>query len=175
MAPPGARSYPTAAFILTLIGAILIIINAIYWAALYSAASSIAGFAFFPGLEAVLLGLALVALLFGLIILFAAIQMYRRPSSARTWGIIALIISLISIIGGGGFVIGLILGLVGGILAIIWHPPAMMAQPAWGSAPAAPPMAPAAGAPGQKVCGSCGTANAAGAQFCAKCGATLPA
>lgn len=172
MAPPGAKSYPSAAFILTLIGAILIIIGGLYTAAIYAFASAVT-FAFFPGLGALLIGLAVASLLFGLIILVAAIQMYRSPGSAKTWGIIALVMSLLSIIGGGGFVLGLILGLIGGILAIVWHPPTM-AQPAWGAAPA-PPMAAPVGAPGQKVCGSCGTANVAGATYCAKCGAQLAA
>lgn len=173
------QSYPTAAFILSLIGGIFILLGGIYTAAITAIVGS-AFFAFFPGFAALLIGLAVVALLFGLIIIFGAIQMKHHPESAKTWGIIVLVLALLSWLGGGGFFIGFLLALIGGILAIIWHPPApMMGQPgqaAWGqpppmaSAPGGTPMA----APGQKFCSSCGSPNAAGVQFCAKCGAAMP-
>ncbi|MCW6168129.1 MAG: hypothetical protein LVQ64_06835 [Thermoplasmatales archaeon] len=39
-------------------------------------------------------------------------------------GVVVLVCALLSFIGGGGFYIGAILALVGGILAIIWKRPA---------------------------------------------------
>lgn len=173
MAPPGMRSYPSGAFVLTLIGGIFILLGGIVDAALAAFVGSLA-LAVVPGLGALLIAYAVLALIFGLVIIFGAIKMRSNPESARTWGIIVVIMALISIVGGGGFFIGLILALIGGILAVVWHPPAM-AQPAWGQ-PAAPMAAPAAApAGGQKFCGSCGSPNPAGAQTCAKCGAPLPA
>ncbi len=183
MAAPGyGPQYPSTAYILSLIGGILILIDALVYAAVAAVGASF--LAFFPGAAAILIAFGVIAILLALIVIYGAIQMKNRPASAKTWGLLVLVFSLVSFIGGGGFVIGAILGLVGGILALVWNPPApapgygqpMMGQPmqapSWGQPPpgAAPPMA-AAG--GQKFCSSCGSPNAQGAQYCAKCGAPL--
>ncbi len=172
-------SYPVAAFVLTLIGGILILLDGIYDAAVAAFVGSLVG-AFFPGLGLLIIVLGIVALLFGIIILFGAVQMRSHPQSARTWGAVVLVLGLISIVGGGGFVLGLILALVGGILAIVWHPPMPAASGMGMGAPltggAAPPWnapPPAAAPSGGRVCASCGSPNASGAQFCAKCGAPM--
>ncbi len=175
-----SRSYPVGAFILTLIGGIIILLAGIVTATFYAIFGAAVG-SLLPGLGALLIGLAVVSLLFGLIIIFGAIQMRAKPQSAKMWGILVIVLAFLSFVGGGGYVIGFLLALIGGILALVWRPPAM-AQPAWGQpgAPAmpgapgwnAPPPA-AAPAAGSRVCASCGSSNAAGAQFCAKCGAPM--
>jgi len=180
--PMMARSYPSAAFILALIGGIFILLGSIVEAILLTVVGSIyAGFGF-GGIAALLIGLAVVAIILGLLVLVGAIMLRSHPESAKTWGVLIIVFSLISFIGGGGFYIGAILGLVGGILALVWRAPMapQMGGPG-GWMPAPPPAmstagsgAPAAPAPGQRVCGSCGTPVAAGAQFCAKCGAPMP-
>jgi hypothetical protein len=176
MAMPSSRAYPTAAFILSLIGGVFILLAGIYTAAIYAFVGS-ALFDFFPGFGALLIGLAAVALVFGVIIIVGAVMMRANPESARMWGVVILLLSIFSWIGGGGFIIGFILALVGGILAIAWHPPAV-AQTAWSSSPVAPASPPMGGAPaasaGQRYCASCGSPNAANVQFCAKCGAPMP-
>jgi hypothetical protein len=55
----------------------------------------------------------------GIAILFSASLIYLKPQKNRIWGIVIIISSLIAIIGMGGFVLGTVLGLVGGILALI--------------------------------------------------------
>jgi hypothetical protein len=55
----------------------------------------------------------------GIIILFSASLIYLKPQKNRIWGIVIRIFSLIAIIGMGGFVLGTVLGLIGGILALI--------------------------------------------------------
>ncbi len=176
MAMPSSKAYPTTAFILSLIGGIFILLGGIYTAAIYAFIGS-ALFDFFPGLGSLLIALAVVALIFGLIIIVGAVMLRSNPESSRTWGIVILLLSIFSWIGGGGFVIGFILALIGGILAITWHPPAV-AQAAWTSTPVAPAAPPMGGAPaassGQRFCASCGSPNAANVQFCAKCGAPMP-
>ena len=176
MALSGERSRPTAAFILSLIGGIFVLIGGIYTAAIYAFVGTVF-LSFLPGLGGLLIALAIVALLFGLIIIFGAVRLYTHPESAHLWGAIILVLSIFSWVGGGGFVIGFLLALIGGILALVWHPPAPVAQP-WGQPPmAAPPMAgaPAGGGAGQRFCSSCGSPNPPGVQFCSKCGAALPA
>jgi hypothetical protein len=91
-----------------------------------------------------------------------------------------------------GFILG---GIIIGILLLIayvkfdsliatsrnqgtqWSQPGQMGQPAPGQWATPPPQTwgqPSAPAVGGRTCASCGTVNAAGAQFCAKCGAALP-
>ncbi len=178
MASADDSRYPTTAYILTLIGGIFIVLGGLAAMAVYAIGASFF-FAFFPGASVFLVGLGLVGLLFGILILYGAIKMKHDPRSAHTWGILVILFSIFSWVGWGGFVVGFLLALIGGILALVWRPP-VAAQAAWGQPTAPPPpLAPApptsAAAPGQKVCSSCGSANAAGTQFCAKCGAALPA
>ncbi len=143
MASSTSSSYPSAAFILSLIGGILILLAGIAYAIIYATIGTFFSLLGFGGLSALLIGLAVVALIFGVIIIIGAIMLKTKPSSSKTWGIIIIILSILSWVGGSGFVIGFILALIGGILALLWHPPAA-AQPAWGQ-PATPT---APGAPG---------------------------
>ncbi|HYA10756.1 MAG TPA: hypothetical protein VEH10_03690 [Thermoplasmata archaeon] len=140
MASSAQKSYPSTAFILSLIGGIFILLGGLADAAIYAIIGG-AVLSIFPGLGALLIALAVIALLFGLIIIFGAIQLRSKPESAKTWGIIILVLAILSWIGGGGFFIGFILALIGGILALVWKPP-MPAQAAWGQQPMAPPAAP---------------------------------
>lgn len=192
MAPGyGGPSYPSTAYILCLIGAIFILLDAVVTAAVAAAFGGAFLSVGLGGVGAILIALAIVALLFGFVILYGALQLKNNPGSAKTWGIILLVLALISFVGGGGFFIGAILVIIGGIMAIVWTPPMAptMQQPGWGSPmppgwgqptavppPAAPP--PPGAAPmassAQRFCASCGAPNAATASFCAKCGAAMP-
>jgi hypothetical protein len=173
-------SYPNTAYILTLIGGIFVILAGLVDAMIYAVIGS-AFLAIFPGIGALLIGLAVLALLVGVIMVYGALQLKHHPESAKTWGIIIIVLSLVSWIGGGGFFIGFLLGLIGGILALVWNPPApagQMGQPYMNQPPPmAPPLgaaSPMGGAP-PRFCSSCGSPNATTSQFCAKCGAAMPA
>ncbi len=181
MAPPGyAQVYPSTAYLLSLIGGILILIDGLLTVvAAFLGAAVVAGIGF-AGLGLLLIAFGIIALLFSLVVLYGALQLKSRPQTARTWGILILVFSLISFLGGGGFIIGAILGLIGGVLAIVWTPPApaygqpmMQGAPAWGAPPVTVTAPPAATSGAQKFCSSCGSPNVAGAKFCAKCGAPM--
>jgi hypothetical protein len=96
---------PTTAFALSLIGGILQLLLGIVIAAGW----------------AVLISRGMIDTIFGafwivlsLITIIGAVMMYNKPSSARTWGIIIVVLSIIS---------GLnILTLIGGIMAMRWKP-----------------------------------------------------
>jgi len=133
------ETYPRTAYLLSLIGGILMFIFSLIWAAILAVAASIfaaVGFGLGAGIA---IAFAVVAIVLGIIVLVLALRLKSKPESAKMTGILILVFSVISFAGGGGFYIGAILALVGGILAIIWHPPAA-AQPAWGqpTAPGAP-------------------------------------
>ncbi|WP_309492044.1 DUF6114 domain-containing protein [Candidatus Hecatella orcuttiae] len=68
-------------------------------------------------------------LVVGVIVIIGAIMLDSRPQEHRTWGVIILVFSILSILGGmGGFGLGLILGIIGGALAIGWTPPAQATE-----------------------------------------------
>jgi len=167
--------FPSTAYWLSLIGGLLIVLDgfaAIGEAIAYrSVVESIV-----PGASGILIGLGALAVLVGLIIVFLGLRIKSNPASARMSGILIIVLSLVSFVGGGGFFIGLILALIGGIVAATWTSPTlsqpMYGRPGSGGSPpwASPPLHP--GGP-QRFCSSCGSPNVASAQFCAKCGAPM--
>jgi len=64
----------------------------------------------------------LLGLIFGIIVVISAIMLNSRPEEHTMWGTIIVIFSVLSIFGSamGGFGIGLVLGIIGGVLAITW-------------------------------------------------------
>ncbi len=68
--------------------------------------------------------LGVLGLIFGVIVIISALMLNNKPDQHSTWGILIIVFSVLSIFGSamGGFGIGLILGLIGGILAVTWKP-----------------------------------------------------
>ena len=46
-------------------------------------------------------------------------SIYKKPESSATWGIAILVSSIVGLIGMSGFLIGPVLGIIGGILALV--------------------------------------------------------
>jgi hypothetical protein len=175
---PYAPVFPSTAYWLSLIGGLLIVLDGFAVIGEAIAYRSVVE-NIVPGASGILIGLGALAVVVGLIIVFLGLRIKSNPASARTSGILIIVLSLVSFVGGGGFFIGLILALIGGIVAAIWNPP-MLPQPMYGrpgpggsppwTSPSSPPLQP--GGP-QRFCSSCGSPNVASAQFCAKCGAPM--
>ena len=160
------QDYPSAAYILSLIGGIFIVLVGIFVAVVGAA------FTFFIGGLGGLFGL--IGVVFGAIIIYGATQLKSNPSQHATWGAIILVFSLISWVGAlGGFFIGFLLAFIGGILAIVWSPSRAQAAyapsayaPAYG--PASPPQAAPTAA--GRYCPNCGRPLSADVKFCPNCG-----
>ncbi|HXW94866.1 MAG TPA: hypothetical protein VEJ19_04095 [Nitrososphaerales archaeon] len=60
----------------------------------------------------------------GSIVLVSATMLLAKIGIRRTWGILILVFSVLSFVGLGGFVVGAILGILGGVLTLRWKPPA---------------------------------------------------
>jgi len=73
------------------------------------------------GILSVMGGFGLVC---GAIVLVSATMLLARVGARRTWGILILVFSVLSFVGLGGFVVGAIFGIVGGVLTLRWKPPA---------------------------------------------------
>jgi len=123
--PPTGVKRATAGFAISLIAGIIILINALL---ILAAASFISSFGSMipsvPGVPAVtgaavavVTMLGSVGLVFSIIVIVGAILIYM-PGKEILGGILVLIFSLLSIVVGGGFIIGLILGIIGGALGI---------------------------------------------------------
>lgn len=115
---------PTAAFVLSLIGAIIYLLVGIFIAAASALVGSMVGFA-----GAAMAGLAVavvggIGLVSGAIMLVGAIMMNSSDRSrVKTGAILVLVFTLVgAIFTVGGFVIGFILALVGSILGLTWKP-----------------------------------------------------
>jgi len=111
-------------------------------------------------LESVVPGSSTVYLLFGAITLIAGVsivllgfRLRTDPMSARSSGNAIIVLSLVSLLGGGGLYLGLVLSFVGGLLARAWRAPNMsqagggfpghiskVGQPANGSVESGPPV-----------------------------------
>lgn len=68
--------------------------------------------------HSMILGFSVAGISSGIIVITSGFLIYRKPSNAQLYGIIALVFSIIGFLGMGGFVIGSILGILGGILAL---------------------------------------------------------
>jgi hypothetical protein len=179
---PGEK--PTAAMVLSLIGGIFVLLGGAFIAFLGSVISSLS-LAGTGAASATLLALGLVGVIFGIIMILGAVMMYTNPQSHTMWGVIVLILSILSwIVAAGGLFIGFLLGLIGGILALVFKPsmgPTMMPGQPMGSYPtgAMGPMGTAPPQMGQPMgqmgmtCKNCGASIPAGATRCPSCGASL--
>lgn len=127
--------YPKAASILSLLGGVVIIVGG---ALLMAVSAFILPHLDYtnlkppahitqgsmPALVSGIVGtMGLFGLISGVIVLVSAIMLLTNPSRWRTWGVLTLIFSVMSFLGLGGFIVGAILGIAGGILTLRWKPP----------------------------------------------------
>lgn len=67
--------------------------------------------------------IGIVGIIFGIIIIVSAVMLYINSTQHVLWGALIIVFSVISIISCmGGLGVGLTLGIIGGILAILWKP-----------------------------------------------------
>lgn len=55
----------------------------------------------------------------GIAVVMTSFMLRMRPQEAKRWGVMLIILSAMSILGLGGFFIGMALGIIGGVLSII--------------------------------------------------------
>jgi len=133
----GVEEKPVAPFILSLIAGIFILLGAIVMSMFTLGATSMTGSV--SGMAGMMSGmyggmsmgmmmgfapaLTVLGLASGVMVLLGSAMLYSRPSESQLWGAIILAFSVVSILGGmGGFLVGLVLGVVGGVLALTWKP-----------------------------------------------------
>ncbi len=130
-----ATSYPKTGAILALAGGIIILLGGLVFIGASVFVLPHLNFgnmtaphglnkAILPSLVSGIVGvMGTVGLVCGAIVLTSATMLLANVGQRRTWGILILVFSVLSFIGLGGFILGAILGIVGGILVLIWKPP----------------------------------------------------
>ena len=145
MAGLGVGQKPFAPFILGLIAGIFILLGAVVMSMFTFGVAGIMGN--MSGMAGMMSGmnggmsmgmmmsfapaLTVLGLASGAIVLLGSAMLYSRPSESQLWGAIILTFSVVSILGGmGGLLVGLVLGIASGILALIWTRPPPIARSA---------------------------------------------
>jgi Family of unknown function (DUF6114) len=91
-----------------------------------------------PGFVTSIIGfVGTMGIISGVVVLASALMLRNGPYHRTLWGALIVVFSVLSFFGAGGFVIGAILGIIGGIMALTWKPTAPPAGMATPVAPAA--------------------------------------
>jgi hypothetical protein len=132
-----ATGYPTTASIISLIGGIVITLGGLLFVAVSTfvlpninygnlvlpqnlPASAI------PGLVSGFVGMiGIFGLVSGAVVLVSSVMLLTGKGQPRTWSVLILVFSILSLFGLGGFLVGAVLGIVGGALALRWKPPTL--------------------------------------------------
>jgi len=117
--PPLKVERATVGFILSLIAGLLVLFHGIVW--FWRGEMNLLGIDEIR--RRILVGIVqqhvgLIAVVFAVLILLGAVLIYL-PGKETIGGVIVLVFSILSILTGGGFLAGFILGIVGGALALI--------------------------------------------------------
>ena len=118
---------PYAAFVLSLIGGILILVSGLVgfiwlsWPVWGGWGMGMMGrgmmWGWMPWFWTVFPAVGLVS---GAAVITSAFMFYNKSGQAQTWGVILLVFAIISLLSTGGFLVGALLAIVGGILALTW-------------------------------------------------------
>ncbi len=168
---------PTAALVLSLIGGIFVLAGGAFQAFLGALISGFGGTTGATGASAFgsTVGiLGILGMVFGIIMILGGVLMYVKPESHTMWGVIVLILSVISFATSslGGFFIGFLLGLIGGILGIVFKP-STMGTPYMGGMGGTGGGMPAQVPSTMVRCPSCGAMSPQGTTKCPACGANI--
>ena len=137
---------PTAAFVLSLIGGIIIY-----------------GVGFTRTIRFTPTGVF--GIICGTLVILSSIMLYIKPAMHKMWSKIIVIFSILSWLGAlGGLMIGFTLGLIGGILGFMWKPAHnhQTLQPSQSS--------PSSSTSSHRFCFSCGREISSEHKFCPHCG-----
>ena len=82
-----------------------------------------------PGfVSSVLEGVGSFGLISGLIVLGSGVMLRMYPNQSVLFGLLIVIFSILGFLGTGGFIIGAVLGIAGGIMTLRWKGPGTSAQ-----------------------------------------------
>ncbi len=162
--PETASETPTGPFVLSLVSGVLILMGALVplvFMESYTGMEDMMGGSGPSGIiDTDSLAFRILGAAFGGVVLFGAFMLNSRPKQHVTWGALVLIFAALSVFGAmGGFMIGMVAGLIGGAWAIAWKP----------STSKLPTLTQG------RFCPECGRGISMDARYCSYCGHALPA
>ena len=146
------KEKPTAAYILSLIGGILGLIGGIALLVISMFVAGVATGVAASFIIAVYMGIGIWSIICSSIVIFAAMRLNEEPWEHQKWGIIILVFSVVGIWS--------LLGLIGGILALVYKPESTVPPP---------PSVQAV----TRICPKCGRVLKEDMKFCPYCGSEL--
>jgi len=127
-----SRQKPVAAFVLSLLSGIFIVLGSaimcLWWSWWWPTGWSgmmheMEEHMPWWNFEGIAYAMGILGIIFGIVIIVVAILLYTKPTQHELCGALIIVFSVISVISCmGSMGIGLLLGIVGGILAILWKP-----------------------------------------------------
>jgi uncharacterized membrane protein len=109
--PTKARTFPLIAGLFIVSNTVLLRVAAMWFPEIIPTLPGVAND------TTVLYRLTAIGLIFGILVLLGAILLHIKPVNKNVWSIIVVVFSISSVITGGGFIIGFILGIIGGVSA----------------------------------------------------------
>lgn len=76
----------------------------------------------------ILTGVGAFGLVCGIVVLGSGIMLRTKPEQSSVFGVLILTFSVLSFFGSGGFVVGALLGIVGGAMTLRWRKPVAFVQ-----------------------------------------------
>jgi Family of unknown function (DUF6114) len=167
---------PTTAFVLSLVGGIFVLLGGLVGIFLGAIFGGI--FSIIPSLGRTvgMLGLAIggFGAFCGIMMIAGGFLMYMMPQRHAMWGAIVTVFSILSWVGAfGGFVIGFLLGLVGGILGIAWKSGGVPVNVTMTNVIPVGRQQAMAQQQVSSFCSSCGSPIPGGSKVCNACGAPI--
>ena len=134
MTQNSTTEYPKTASILALVGGLIITLSGVLFLAVSALVLPNISYANIntppnlpasavPGMVSGFVGLiGIFGLVSGVIVLVSSVMLLTNTGQMRTWSVLILVFSILSFLGMGGFVVGAVLGIVGGALVLKWKP-----------------------------------------------------
>jgi hypothetical protein len=128
----GSHVYSTTAFVLSLIGGIIIVAGGLISLLFYlygwpyhggmmgGWGWMMGGYGYFSGFT---VAFSIMGLVSGIIVVVGALMLNARPAEHRAWAVMILVFSIASLLGMDGFFMGALLGIAGGAMALAYRPP----------------------------------------------------
>lgn len=133
MTQNATSEYPRTASIIALAGGVIITLSGLLFAAVSAFVLPYISYSHMntpnipasaiPGLVSGFVGLmGAFGLVTGAVVLVSSVMLLARSGQQRTWSVLILVFSVLSFVGMGGFIVGAVLGIVGGALLLRWKP-----------------------------------------------------
>jgi hypothetical protein len=146
---------PTSGFVLGLLSGSMVLLGGLFFLLLWIATPGLK----YLGAPGVAFGVA--GIVIGILIVAVACVLFVSPEHHVGLGVTLILLSILSLVGFGGFGVGLIFGVVGGALAIAHHPDPSRRTGGYYLVPA------------PRMCVRCGRAIDFHVRFCPYCGTDL--